>query len=181
MGLDLDFKDLNSILDLDFTALNSIPCKSDQNENSGEKKYYSLEREKEEREKARKAYSEYQNNIKKAGMLRNSILKGIRAGEDPVKLLLMAMEVIGLMTGNKTLYSQSTEDIKAIYGWGLGEPAPLKKDLENAKVRLEKLLQSSDATPLEAQPRIKEAIKAHKDLINMLEHRLEEKNALKMA
>ena len=114
------------------------------------------------------------NAIKEAGMMRGDLAKGIKAGESPINLLLKAIEIISVMMGDKTLYNQCTEDIRDIYGWGMGEPAPLKKELEDAKQRLEKLSRfaSGEDVPPEAKARIETAIKAHKDLITTLEARL---------
>lgn len=66
-----------------------------------------LDREKEERERARQAYATYQQNIKRAGELRSDILKGLRDREDPQAILLKAVECISLITGDTGLYTQS--------------------------------------------------------------------------
>lgn len=163
-------------MSLDFTGIENIAFKGENQSNDGKDgkaKYNLLESEKKERANARKAYASYQNAIKKAGMLRRDILKGIKAGEDPLALLLKATEVISLMTEDKTFYSQSTEDIKAVYGWGLGEPAPLKTELKDARKRIQKMKYSltGDLSP-EVEGRIKSAIKAHEDLIKSLEEKI---------
>lgn len=81
-------------------------------------KYYKLEREKEEREKMREAFREYQRNIQRAGDLREQIAKGLNKGEDPIILLLKAMECISLMTGDRAIYNHSRQRIRSIYKRG---------------------------------------------------------------
>lgn len=50
-------------------------------------------------------WKEYQENIIKAGQLRNEINKGIAAGEDTAGLLLKALECISRMTGDQAFYT----------------------------------------------------------------------------
>ena len=168
---------------LDFTALDSIPEKKKKKDFSelldheegnytpkpekpatGEiNAFIALDQEQRDRAKLREAYSTYQENIKRAGMIRAEILKGIKQGEEPLDLLLKAVECISLMTGDSHIYSQSKADIVAIYGYGLGYKAPLHHAIEEAKARLEKL-ERAEASPEEAQ-RIQNAIRAHRELI----------------
>lgn len=136
---------------------------------------HQLDKEKQERARLREAYSAYQQNIKRAGSLRGDLLKGIRLGEDPVALLLKAVECISLMTGDTAIYTQSQKDILAIYGYGLGEVAPLHIELQEAKARLERL-QRAEAPPESAQ-RIQRAIKAHGELVKTLERKIESHEA----
>ena len=126
-----------------------------------------LDAEKQERERMREMYSTYQDNIKRAGSLRADILKGIQRGEDPLALLLKAVECISLMTGDTVIYEQSKEDILAIYGWGLGLPEPLHTELKNAYNRLERLKRAT-VTP-EEKPRIERAIRSHEEYIESLQ------------
>lgn len=174
---------------LDFTALNSIqhrtaikdftepleptagnlalkPENHATGENISPRGYihsHKLDAEKRERERLREMYSTYQENIKRAGSCRSDVLKGIKRGEDPLALLLTAIECISLMTGDTVIYTQAKEDITAIYGWGLGYSYPLHAQLREARERLEKLEQ---ATVLpEDRQRLNNAITAHKELI----------------
>ena len=172
---------------LDFTALETIATQrareplvegnlARQPETTGGVALYRLERERQEREHTRQMYNTYQQNIKKAGTLRGSILKGIKQGEDPLALLLKAVECISLMTGDTLLYTQSKEDLVAIYGWGLGYPTPLKGELEDAQHRLAMLTRPeliTPQTPPDTRERIKKAITAHRDQIEALKKAIE--------
>ncbi len=73
---------------------------------------HKLDKERLERENMRKAYREYQQNIRRSGTLRAEVLKGIQRGEEPLDLLLKAMECISKMTGDIAIYSQSQKDIQ---------------------------------------------------------------------
>ena len=165
-------------MSLDFTALNSIPeqgAKKPAEAPSGS--ISRLEREKQKTETARQMYATHQRNIQRAGDLRSEIALGIKRGEAPLDLLLKALECISLMTGESTIYTQSKEDLLAIYGWGLGQPEPLKLELKEAEHRLAMLTRPElkQATP-DAQERIEKAITAHRELIAGLEkeiHRAE--------
>jgi len=57
-------------------------------------------------------YREYQKNIRKAGMLRADIVKGVAAGDDALVLLLMACECIGYMTGDSAFSSIMRKRLK---------------------------------------------------------------------
>lgn len=159
---------------LDFTAINNIPFTGEDNHNRVDRNDDLVSPE---IKKARKVYAEYQDAIKKSSGLKSDILKGIKAGEDPLSLLVNAMEVISLMTGNKAIYIQSREDIKAVYGWGLGESAPLEKEIVETKKRIQKMSDSlTGDLPEEAKKRIKEAIKEHEKYIKLLEDRIKSEN-----
>lgn len=187
---------------LDFTALNNIPLqgakkglkeslesvgentaiqpkKSDTEQNrglnveAGSGALRRLESEKKEREQHRQVYATYQENMKRAGMLRTDITKGIETGEEPIAILLKAIECISLMTGDTIIYTQSKEAILAIYGWGLSQPAPLSIELEEAKQRLARLTRPElKDSPPDAQKRIERAVKSHRDLIETIEREI---------
>ena len=141
-----------------------------QNNAIQEQPYKAISRELEERERLREAYSTYQENIKRAGSLRSDILKGMKRGEDPLDLLLKAVECISLMTGDSHIYSQSKGDILAIYGRGLGYKAPLHTQLKEARERLERLERVESAP--EDRQRVNNAIQAHRELITDLEKQI---------
>ena len=105
-------------MSLDFRALDSIPNTAPAI--GPGQATHRLDRERRERINAQQMYATYQQNIKRAGTLREDIVKGIQSGEDPVALLLKAVECISLMTGDTVIYAQSKEDILAVYGWGEG-------------------------------------------------------------
>lgn len=189
---------------LDFTALNNIPlqgAKKDLAEplaciggnlaiqletpatephrspsgDAGSGAIHRLESEKKERENTRQMYATYQQNIKRAGMLRADIAKGLKRGEGPLAILLKAVECISLMTGDTVIYTQSKEDILAIYGWGLRQLAPLKAELEDAQHRLAMLTRPElKDSPPDAQKRIERAIQDHRGLIARLEREIAE-------
>ena len=192
-------------MSLDFTALNNIPLQGARRDfteptgyvegnlaikpedpatgqnrspsgDAGSGAIHRLDSEKREREHTRQMYATYQQNIKRAGTLRSDILKGLKAGEDPLAILLKALECISLMTGDTMIYTQSKEDLLAIYGWGLGAPAPLGVELEEAKKRLAMLTRPeliTPETPQDTQHRIQKAIEAHRELIGRLERAIE--------
>lgn len=125
--------------------------------------FIKLTREQEDIAKLQEAYRGYQSNIKNAGDLRAKILKGIRAGEAPVALLLKACQCISSMTGEKLFSEQVEQDLKAIYGEVFLEPAPLEWELEEVKDRLDRLQQALQReTKTEDRQRIERAIEAHR-------------------
>ena len=164
-------------MDIDFSALQKPKAKDPLQtvadylgQSKEEKKYYKLEREQQERERMRKVYQTYQQNTRQAGTLRNDIAKGIQRGEDPIALLLKAVECISLMTDNTVLYEQTKEDLQAIYGWGLGYRTPLELELEEARARLDRLIHSEHTyTDTHTHNSIQRAITAHRELIKNLE------------
>lgn len=101
-------------MSIDFRALDSIPAQPEVNPGGA---MYRLNREKQERDSYRQMCATYQQNIQRAGTLRTDITKGIQNGEDPLALLLKAVECISLMTGDTAIYAKSKEDLLAVYGW----------------------------------------------------------------
>jgi hypothetical protein len=132
--------------------------------------------EKAEHERTIEVYREYQKNIRESGSLRTDILKGAKAGEPPVALLLKAVKCISLMTGDTVFYSQLEGDIKSIYGAGLLEPEPLKIEIQETRERLQRLQKAleRDTEPADSKQRIERAIQAHKDRISQLQGLIEE-------
>lgn len=117
-------------MELDFTALNRITAKGVQedfkeaqpdSQPTGQpadtgRAVNLLNAEQQEREKARQVYAEHQQNIKRAGTLREEIIKGIQQEEDPLTLLLSAIECISLMTGDTAIYDQCKGSVRH-YKW----------------------------------------------------------------
>ena len=136
---------------------------------------HQLDKAVQEREQVRKMYSDYQENIHRAGTLRSDILKGMKRGEDPLALLLKAVECISLMTGDTVILSQARADILAVYGWGLGETAPLQDELKHAQERLERLTRAN--TPPGQEERLQGAIRAHREYIELLERSIQKDGA----
>lgn len=131
-------------MDLDFTALDKIalqtaqkdftepieevqgnlalqPQKPARSENRAPQEVHThqLDKEAQERARLREVYHQQQENIRRAGKLRTEILKGVRAKEEPLALLLKAVQCIGCMTGDTVIYRQCEEDIAKIYGYKL--------------------------------------------------------------
>lgn len=157
-------------MSLDFTAINGIPQQGEKEERTDPaENAYRLDGEKRERENARQMYATYQQNIKRSGTLRDDITKGLKAGEDPLNLLLKAVECISLMTGESVILAQCKEDLLAVYGWGMGEHAPLEAELGEARKRLAMLTRPELLEDPQNSQRIQTAIQAHRDLIERLE------------
>lgn len=117
-----------------------------------------------------KIYKEYQRNTKISSQLQTEIIKGVKAGEDIYFLFLKACKVISLMTSNPIFYSQLESDIKSIYGEGLENPAPLRKELAETKERLYRLKEALKREPEHDNlVRIKRAITAHENKIKNIE------------
>lgn len=121
------------------------------------------DRRKAEKERSLEVYRAYQSNIKAAGQLQAEILKGAKSGESIYTLFLKAAKAISLMTSNNLFYSQLQDDITAIYGAGLLEPQPLKKELTEVQERLRRLKEAlqREGEPEDSLQRIRSAIKAH--------------------
>ena len=131
------------------------------------------DREQAEHERNLSIYREYQSNIKNAGELRTEILKGARAGEPAVGLLLKAVKCISLMTSDGLFYSQIEGDIRSIYGAGLLEREPLEQELKDVQGRLEKLERASERETGDSKKRIEAAITAHRKRAGELTELLE--------
>lgn len=126
---------------------------------------------KEERAQAEKIYKEYHENRLASNLLQTEILRGLRQGEDAHRLLLKASRAISLMTCSEVFYKRVESDLVAIYGEGLGEPAPLETELEETKGRLERLERARGRPEIspEAKEGIEAAIKGHKASIARLQ------------
>lgn len=124
-------------------------------------------RERQQADFARTAerYRAYQQNIARSGQLRTDIIKGVKGGESPYKLLLKAVECISLMTGDRLFLDATRADIKSIYGAGLLEAEPLQEELEEVQKRLVKLERAvmREGEPPGSRQRMQSAIKAHKE------------------
>ena len=103
-----------------------------------------LTAQQEDHKRMAEAYGEYQKNIRVAGQIRTEVFKGIRQGEDTNILLLKACKAISLMTGDSLFYKQVLEDMKAVKGKGLLEPAPLQIELEEVQTRLRNMRKALD-------------------------------------
>lgn len=131
-------------------------------------------REQEDHRRNLEVYRTYQENIKTSSTLQTQILKGLKAGEDVYSLFLKAAKAISLMTSNSVFYSQTEEDLKAIYGRGLQEKPPLQIELEEVQGRLQKLIEADKREKdSDSKERIQRAIQAHKNKATELREMIE--------
>lgn len=115
----------------------------------------------EERQKISAAYKEYQDNIKLAGQDVTAIRKGISAGADIYDLFLKAMDAIGRMTGDRSLYDQTRAQILTVYGIGGREETPLRMELEEITRRIDKLTAARSSADPARLGSIDHAIREH--------------------
>lgn len=121
-------------------------------------------REQEDHRRSLEVYRTYQENIKTSSTLQTQILKGLKAGEDVYSLFLKAAKAISLMTSNSVFYSQTEEDLKAIYWRGLQEKPPLQMELEEVQERLQRLREAEKREQAsDSKERIHRAIQAHEN------------------
>lgn len=121
-------------------------------------------REQEDHKRSLEVYRTYQENIKTSSTLQTEILKGLKAGEDVYSLFLKAAKAISLMTSNSLFYSQTEEDLKAIYGRGLQEKPPLQIELQEVQTRLQRLIEAEKREEAsDSKQRIQRAIQAHEN------------------
>ena len=121
-------------------------------------------------QRARDAYSKYQDNIKAAGRMRTEILAGVRAGEPIEPLFLKACKVISLMTAEPLFAGQIEQDLISIYGKGQGAAAPLQMAAEQIQQRLDRMRQAlGRETDPEDRRRIQAAITAHQNRLQALQ------------
>ena len=121
-----------------------------------------------EKQKALMVYQEYQKNIKLSSQLQSEIMKGLQSGEDIYTLFLKAMQIVSLTTSNKAQYNITEQYIREIYGYGLGNPAPLEIELQLVKDRLNRLEQAK-ANGMEHTESITRAIRSHRNKIKEIE------------
>ena len=117
---------------------------------------------------AREVYSTYQNNIKLSQLKRSSILKGLASGEDIYSLFLEAIEIISLMTEDKSYYDQIKKDLMTI-GKATDNKPVIEIEIKEAKQQLEQLEKAMTTTSTkEDKERLQRAIKRHRDRIESL-------------
>lgn len=121
------------------------------------------ERRTEAEERALAICKEKQEAIAQSEAARTSILKGLQAGVSPTRLLLIATDCIGKITGDSVFSSQSRADILTVYGKGLMQPEALQIELEGLQARIAMLTRPElDAEPEDSKRRIQAAIRAHR-------------------
>lgn len=133
---------------------------------------------KDDRERARDVYNEYQHNILAASEAKNAILKGIDKGESLCALLLLAAEAIARTTNDSIFASVVKRKMVEVRGLGLGDPEALDMERQAIEQRLEKLhnaLERERGT--EQESGIKWAIRAHEQERQHIEKLLEQAKA----
>ena len=115
-------------------------------------------------------------DLARANELQAEIFHGISRGEPAERLLLKAIESMALRDGDTVSYKEARENMKAIYGIGLGEEVPLQIELEEVEGRLTKLRESyereTDSDQKDMVERLKNAIRAHEERVESLRARL---------
>lgn len=117
-----------------------------------------------------------QEEIARSNELQAEIFHGINRGEPAERLLLKALECIALKDGDTVSYKEARENLKAIYGIGLGQEIPLQIELEEIEERLHRLKESyereKDSDQKDMVERLKKAIKAHEERAQNIRNRL---------
>jgi len=111
-------------------------------------------------------YKKQQEAKNLASIGKTEFVKDIQQGKDVYGLLLDAIDLVGIATGDGAFVAQTRSDLKAIYGKGLQIDAVGKKSRQEARKRLEKLRESLQVTddPKDKQ-RIQTAIKKHEEFL----------------
>lgn len=109
-------------------------------------------------------YKEYQEAIKRTGWAREAITKGILRGSNPYKLLLLAADCIGRITGDASFVETTKRDLALIYGDVLEERGALELELEEVENRLERLRAYRGPDEYRVQASIREHEKQAADL-----------------
>lgn len=131
----------------------------------------SIAGEKDAYRQAAAVYRQYQAAIRAAGMLRADIKKGVLAGESPYKLLGMAADCIGFMTGDTLFSADIKRSVEAVYGHGLGDESALEGERERIAQRLERLKAVlASETDEDSAARIRNAIREHEKRLSRSPH-----------
>ena len=119
------------------------------------------------------AFQAYQQNIRKAETLQEEVMRGAREGENVCLLLIKTARAVSLMTGSDVFANQVETSVKAVYGEGLGEKAPLSLELQETRDRLERI-RAAEAACEEEEIRqaMRNAIRAHENRVRALEERI---------
>lgn len=115
-------------------------------------------------------YKRYQEAIRTSETARTAITKGLQAGLNPYRLLLMATDCIGKLTGDTVFSSSAHDAITLLYGEIGGDPPALEIELEEVETRLANLrrYQAEHSGEL----RVQGAIRAHESRAADLRNRI---------
>ena len=112
-----------------------------------------------------------------ADQLRAEVMLGLQCGEPVERLFLKAVQSIALKENDTVSYPEAKKTLIAIYGDALGEPVPLKIELEETEARLERLRKAHEegenVEPWDVQERVKNAIRAHESRIELLKSKID--------
>lgn len=125
------------------------------------------QRKQREQDLTKQILAERQDAIARTEILTSDIMRGLKEGQNPVRLLLMAIEAVSLATGNSVLYDQAKERISAVYGQGLHDKDALEIEIAETRKRLDRLKEAQKEDYLTTRDRvnIREAIRAHTEAL----------------
>ena len=179
-------------IELDFSILNGIRNKTPQQDEKpatgqntafdghtdNDKAFRHLQAKQADHRRAVEEYTTYQENIQRAGTLREQILKGVREGVGPTALFLQAAECIALMTGDRIFYDQIRGDVLTVWGQGLQDEEALTLKLQEVEDRLQMLVKSLKAEDLQGadKERLQKAAAAHRQKKKDIETQLKQQD-----
>lgn len=122
-----------------------------------------------DQERARLVYRQYQENIKKGSQLETALIKDLYSGQNLAVCLLQAIHILGLYTGNTVNESVVREILESVYGIGLQDAAALAMSIDAIKKRTERLFIARENAADEFEMiRIEQAIKNHLDRLDAI-------------
>ena len=135
---------------------------------------YTLQRQADSRKKQLEdsagVLKEYQKNKRLTNRIVADITKGLQQGADIYDLFLKAVEALALTTNDTALYERSKQNMKIVYGIGLGEIRALELERQDTQRRLEQLTDAvKRADRVEDRERLKNAITAHQRHLGTLQ------------
>lgn len=149
--------------------------KTAQEPQQANKLYFEAQKEREILERSLEICRAYQENTKRSEQLQTDILKGIQAGEGFYSLFLKAVKTISIMTSNPVFYTQAEADTRTIHGKALGQPEPIREQIEETRRRLHRV---QEALEREDDPgsreQLRRSVAAHKARIAELEQTIKQ-------
>ena len=115
-------------------------------------------------------YRRYQEAIRTSETARAAITKGLQAGLNPYRLLLIATECIGKLTGDTVFNSSAHDAITLLYGEIEGDPQALEIELEEVETRLENLRRYQ--AEHDTEMRVQSIIRQHEHRAQELKNRI---------
>lgn len=84
-----------------------------------------------ERQQAFEVYRTYQENTRKAELIKASICKGVKCGTPPAELLPAAVECISLLTNDQAFLEQYETDAEIVQGLQSGGQKAVVEDMQH--------------------------------------------------